>query len=123
MKNLFNDLENLCYEKSVNNLENLLLTEISELIDGYCNNEELKNFLISNIENDENYCVGSFLSKESYIYLFNKYRLHENKSFVRVLCNEYNYRINLTNTTLEDFKIIDCLEYVLNIIKEYILNI
>lgn len=113
--NVFNEMEEFLNDVKEFNTTNYILLVASDMIDSYCSNEELLNYLLQ-VEDD--YINALELKEYDYIYLFDKYELNKNKSFIKTVKNELNYRYNSTIKDNRDYEIIEGCEYILKQIEK-----
>ena len=112
---VFNEMEEFLNDVKELNSTNYILLVVSDMIDSHCSNEELLNYLL---QNDSDYINALELKEYDYIYLFDKYELNKNKSFIRVVQNELNYRYNLSIKDSRDYEIMEACEYILKQIEK-----
>ena len=113
--NVFNEMEDFLNDVKEFNTTNYILLVVSDMINSHCSNEELLNYLLQ-IEAD--YTIALELKEYDYIYLFDKYELNKNDSFIRTVKNELNYRYNLSIKDSRDYEIMEACEYILKQIEK-----
>lgn len=113
--NVFNEMEDFLNNVKEFNTTNYILLVVSDIIESHCSNEELLSYLLQ-IEGD--YINALELKEYDYIYLFDKYKLNKNESFIRVIQNELNYRYNLNIKDNRDYEIIEGCEHILRQIEK-----
>ena len=117
--NVFNEMEEFLNDVKELNSTNYILLVVSDMIDSHCSNEELLNYLL---QNDSDYINALELKEYDYIYLFDKYELNKNESFIRTIKNELNYRYNLSIKDSRDYEIMEACEYILKQIEKTLLT-